>query len=77
MTRVSSAAFKTLEAAHQEFLDAYRHQRWQDARAQMRVCRSLDDRLADFYDMYEGRLDNMERNPPGEGWDGVFIALTK
>jgi hypothetical protein len=72
-----SERFKRLEDSHKRFLEAYRAQRWSEARSLIGDCLPLDDRLADLYDMYETRIDGLERNPPGEGWDGVFVAQTK
>jgi hypothetical protein len=72
-----SERFQKLVHTHIRFLSAYRAQLWTDARGLIENCRPLDDRLADLYDVYESRIDGLERNPPGEGWDGVFTALTK
>ena len=72
-----SERFKRLEDTHKRFLEAYRAQRWGEARSLIGDCLPWDDRLADLYDMYEARIDGLERNPPGEGWDGVFVAQTK
>ena len=33
--------------------------------------------LADLYDLYEERIQAYEADPPGDDWDGVFIAETK
>jgi len=30
-----------------------------------------------FYKLYEDRIADYEINPPGEDWDGVFVATTK
>ena len=30
-----------------------------------------------FYELYENRIAEYEINPPGEDWDGVFVATTK
>ena len=72
-------AFPVLEAAHQRLLDAYRGQRWSEARATLAECRKLTDGFAvsGLYDLYAERLDEYESTPPGEGWDGVYVATTK
>jgi adenylate cyclase len=69
--------FKTLLAAHTQFLKAYRAQDWPGAQAQMATCRVLDQNLSNLYDMYEDRIHGLEQDPPGDGWDGVYVALTK
>jgi len=73
----NSNGFQELSQAHQEFLSLYRGQRWQEARARIVTCRKLSDRLHELYDFFEARIDYLEENPPGENWDGVFIALEK
>ena len=39
--------------------------------------RAQNPELADLYDMYETRVDGLERDPPDPDWNGVFIAQTK
>ncbi len=58
-------------------LEAYRSQRWQDARDLLKACAALDPSLDKLYDVYRDRIGQYERTPPGRNWDGVFIALTK
>ncbi|MCI0428949.1 MAG: CHASE2 domain-containing protein [Rhodospirillales bacterium] len=69
--------FRRLAGLHGEFLAAYRGQRWAEARRLAADCRALDPHLAELYDMYETRIDGLERNPPGPDWNGVFVAQTK
>jgi adenylate cyclase len=73
----ASDAFGQLHARHLAMLDAYRHQRWEEATALITACRALDDRLDDLYDVYEARIHAMQQNPPGLDWDGVFVATSK
>ncbi len=44
-------------------------------------CRELDDFLEKpldvLYDLYDERIDVYEADPPGEDWDGVFVATSK
>ena len=72
-----SDAFKALSECHQAMLDAYRSQHWQKARDLVAECRRLNGDLSGLYDLYDGRLDAYEANPPAPDWDGVFIATTK
>jgi adenylate cyclase len=58
-------------------LTAYRAQRWQEARELMQTCTAIYPHLNKLYDVYRDRIGQYEQNPPGENWDGVFIALTK
>jgi adenylate cyclase len=58
-------------------LEAYRGQRWDEAKTLIAECRALDHRLHDLYEVYEARIHAMQQNPPGADWDGVFVATTK
>jgi adenylate cyclase len=72
-----SENFKNLAKHHNQMLAAYRAQSWQDARALMEVCTKLDSSLEKLYDLYRDRLGHYELEPPGQNWDGVYVALTK
>jgi adenylate cyclase len=76
-TSSAEEGFRKLSACHEEFLAAYRAQEWARARRIVASCRELDEGLADLYDMYETRINGLERNPPGPEWNGVFVAQTK
>ncbi|HEX6114984.1 MAG TPA: CHASE2 domain-containing protein [Geminicoccaceae bacterium] len=73
----TSAAFGKLRAAHLAMLEAYRQQRWDEARGRIGECRALDDALDDLYGVYETRIRALRQNPPGPDWDGVFVATSK
>jgi class 3 adenylate cyclase len=73
----ASASFGQLRARHLMMLEAYRQQRWAEASQLIAECRALDHRLDDLYDVYETRIHAMQQNPPGPGWDGVFVATSK
>jgi adenylate cyclase len=73
----ASEAFDRLRARHLTMLEAYRRQRWDEALALLTECRPLDDRLDDLYDVYQARITAMKQEPPGPGWDGVFVATSK
>ena len=72
-------AFVALHASHSEMLDAYRAQRWRDAREKLDACRKLMGgfNLGGLYDIYQERLLEYEANPPGADWDGVYVATSK
>jgi len=69
--------FLRLAELHPEMLAAYRAQRWNDAKAQIRDCRGLEPKLTDLYDVYEDRIRRFEADAPKPGWDGVFRATAK
>jgi adenylate cyclase len=72
-----SARFRDLAENHARMLVAYRAQRWHDARALMDECTKLDSSLEKLYDLYRDRIGHYELEPPGQNWDGVYVALTK
>jgi hypothetical protein len=73
----ASEAFGQLRERHLAMLEAYRGQRWDEADLLIAECRALDHRLDDLYDAYQSRIRAMRLNPPGPGWNGVFVATTK
>ncbi len=75
----ATAGFSAFAARHEEFLAAYRGQKWDDAERLMKEARSLGEpwHLGKFYDLYVERLAAFRHDPPGEGWDGVFTATSK
>jgi adenylate cyclase len=74
----STEAFASLAFAHGAMIAAYRGRRWDEALAQLEVCRNqAPDILRGFYLLYEERIINLQASPPPPAWDGVFEALTK
>ncbi|MCM8794332.1 MAG: adenylate/guanylate cyclase domain-containing protein [Candidatus Omnitrophica bacterium] len=72
--------FQMLERKHAQMLEAYRQQRWDDARRLIDACLELETpvlRLRSFYALYRRRVDACAANPPGKDWNGVFAAVTK
>jgi adenylate cyclase len=72
-----SADFLALTEAHDKLLAAYRGQRWDEVLDHMAVCRRHSDALDELYDLYFRRIREYRADPPGDGWDGVYIARTK
>ena len=72
-------AFQALLAKHGDMLAAYRGQQWTRMRALVAECRAGAPGfgLGPLYDLYDERCDAFEADPPGDDWDGVFIATTK
>ncbi|MDE2292389.1 MAG: adenylate/guanylate cyclase domain-containing protein, partial [Elusimicrobia bacterium] len=73
--------FRELASRHAGLLGAYRSQRWEEAAALLAECRTRAEALGlglgKLYGLYEERLSACRREPPGEGWDGVFTATSK
>ena len=69
--------FQALAERHGAMLEADRGQRWAEARGLAAECRQLDGEIGGLYDLYDARFDDYEANPPGDDWDGVFVATSK
>jgi len=71
--------FQALRKRHGEMLNAYKAQDWAAQTRIMDECREMgkDYKLDILYDLYEERRDEYIANPPGEDWDGVFVATSK
>jgi adenylate cyclase len=73
-----TGAFLTFKGTHEAFLAAYRAQDFDAAQkfaanAKMLASKSIEG----LYDVYATRLSVMRADPPGAGWDGVFVAKQK
>ena len=63
-------------------LSAYRGRDWAGAHDHLAACRDLCSAIAGpkldgLYDLYAGRIEAFEREPPPEDWSGVYVALSK
>jgi adenylate cyclase len=72
-----SPAFRELAEHHGSMLERYRRQDWAAARADLAECRRREPSLAKLYDLYDERIAHYLASPPGDEWDGVFVATTK
>lgn len=73
-----SPAFKSLKAEHEEMMEAYRARDFVRALKAAEKCESIKSGQVDgLYAFYRERLEDLQANPPGEGWDGVYAAKTK
>ncbi len=75
--RAEEPDFKDLAAQHEALLAAYRAQDWTTARSLAEACTERAPHLERLYDVYRDRIGHYEQTPPGENWDGVYVALTK
>lgn len=75
----ASPEYQALLTAHSRMLDAYRHQRWADARDALEEAAQIGHafHLDDTYQVFRDRIREMEEDPPAPDWDGVYIAKTK
>jgi adenylate cyclase len=83
----ATPAFQALETKHEAMIVAYRDQQWDAASALINECRDLARQtngekhglggLDVLYDLYDERIAAYRADPPGEDWDGVFVATSK
>ncbi|HVZ00685.1 MAG TPA: adenylate/guanylate cyclase domain-containing protein [Dongiaceae bacterium] len=70
--------YQALRERHDRMLAAYRAQDWDGAdRARQECLEVAPERLRPFYGLYEKRVAEFRADPPGAGWDGVYIAKSK
>ena len=76
--------FQGLKTQHDSMLALYKSQKWDDCLAAAKKCREYAKdapfEIDGFYELYETRSVDYKANPPvppGEDWDGVFVATTK
>jgi len=72
-----AADFQTLDTRHKEMLVAYRAQDWAKARTLLDECTQLAPDLEQLYDVYRDRIGYFQLHPPGEGWEGIYVATQK
>ncbi|HVC52321.1 MAG TPA: adenylate/guanylate cyclase domain-containing protein [Stellaceae bacterium] len=69
-----SPEFRALIERHEAMLGRYRAQDWAGAQAALAACLPCDPRLERVYALYAERIAYCTANPPGPGWNGVFLA---
>ncbi len=70
--------FKNWEKQHDDMLVAYRAMNWDEAKKCADMCQSISkEGMTKFYEIFLERIEGMKAAPPGQGWDGVFVATTK
>jgi adenylate cyclase len=73
----NAGEFQALEKNHKEMLAAYRAQDWPKARKLLDDCTQLAPDLEPLYDVYRDRIGYFQLHPPGETWEGVYVATQK
>ena len=59
---------------HNQFLSFYRAQQWVEALDHIKKYQSQIIEFGIYYDLFLRRIDELKENPPGNDWQGVFIA---
>ena len=80
----SSEFYNGLKPKHDNLLNLYREQKWDEAITKAGECRDYTEtapfEITGLYDLYIERCNEYKLEPPvapGEEWDGVFVATTK
>ncbi|MDQ2634606.1 MAG: adenylate/guanylate cyclase domain-containing protein [Pseudomonadota bacterium] len=78
---VANEAFQALRTANAAMLGSYRSQDWQAASDALAGLGPHADRLGvelgGYIALYRSRIAFFRENPPGQQWDGVYVADTK
>lgn len=76
---LNSPTFLGLRDAHDELITSYRGQNWDGAAHHLATCGELAPPfgLAGLYELYAERIDDFRREPPPEGWSGIYVATSK
>ncbi|CAI9409013.1 hypothetical protein ANOBCDAF_01977 [Pleomorphomonas sp. T1.2MG-36] len=70
--------FIALQEQHDEFIRLYRRGSFIAARARLGVLRGIaPPTIGALYEIYAERLASLLAEPPGEAWDGVYVARSK
>jgi adenylate cyclase len=74
-----SGRFQRLRNLTIEMLACYRSRDWEGALAAIERGRRTDDAgaLELLYNLYEARIQNYQKSPPPQDWNGAFALLTK
>jgi adenylate cyclase len=77
-TVAATDSYRQLRTTHERMLAAYRAQDWDGALAALRECaEAAPGSLHGFYEVYAARIAEFRADPPGTGWDGVYVAKSK
>jgi adenylate cyclase len=71
------AWYTELQTVNAAFLTAYRHQAWDEAETLNRQRLALSPRMAGLCELYAERIAEYRDHPPGEGWNGAYVAKSK
>jgi adenylate cyclase len=70
--------FQSLLSLHDEFISLYRKGKFLAARDQLETLRAISPpTLQTLHDIYAERLAALIAHPPGDDWDGVYVARSK
>ena len=74
----NSVWFKEFNPIHADLISEYRNQNWENATSLSKKARGVaGEKYNGLYDLFDQRIAEYQINPPGEDWDGVYIATDK
>ncbi len=75
----ASEQARRLIATQSDFLAAYRGQQWNEAAHCLGAVEAAGEGfdIAHLFPLFAARLADLSAEPPGPGWDGVYIATSK
>lgn len=73
----ASPSHQQLQDDQRSLLEAYRAQDWDKATQQAKKMAQSYEFMAAYYEMLIARIHAYRADPPGDGWDGHYIALSK
>lgn len=78
IAELGAEAYTAQKTLHDAMLAAYRAQNWDEAQRLLEQAKGgIEGRMDGFYDIYAERIAEFRLSPPGEGWDGVYVATSK
>lgn len=73
----ASDEFQAFKRDHDQMLSDYRAQKWGAAQTRITALRQGKYNNETLYDLYAERIAEYRANPPGEDWNGVYVASSK
>lgn len=75
--RGAHEGFRALREANAAMLAAYRRQAWDEAGARVREIQAMPAAPAAYLELMRKRIAKYRAEPPGDTWNGVYIATGK
>ncbi len=70
--------FRNWKEMHDRMIAAYRKMDFDAAEECLSACQGMADQaMQKFYEIFRDRIRDLKKNRPGEGWDGVYDAVSK
>lgn len=77
IAEVQDSAFKSLASLHNRVIEAYRARDFDGALVLIKECTGKITAMDGFYAVMAERIATLNKNRPGDDWDGVYEATSK